>query len=221
MARSVKPTLPRMTSSLLSPSSEVERADVGLEERRDAPRRFVEQRQERHRPRGEGDEVEHAVEALVASLVHPRPRRTASHRASKYRRACSVDVQRRSGVRGRTPGPQAVLGTVGVHDSPRNASFSLRRVVRRVQGRHQREPRLQGRGEGLDATGPVAMVVTAEPAIGIPEDTAMWLDVAPGRVPGLHARLARGGREGRLSSSSRPTRAGRKSSASSSIPPRG
>jgi putative sterol carrier protein len=28
--------------------------------------------------------------------------------------------------------------------------------------------------------GPVAMVVTAEPSIGIPEDTAMWLDVHQG-----------------------------------------
>ena len=28
--------------------------------------RLVEQRQERHRPRGEGDEVEHRVEPLVA-----------------------------------------------------------------------------------------------------------------------------------------------------------
>ena len=34
---------------------------------------------------------------------------------------------------------------------------------------------------GKDWTfGPVAMVVTADPAIGIPEDTAMWLDLERG-----------------------------------------
>jgi putative sterol carrier protein len=32
--------------------------------------------------------------------------------------------------------------------------------------------------------GPVAMVVTAEPAIGLPEDVAMWLDVHQGRCNG-------------------------------------
>ena len=42
--------------------------------------------------------------------------------------------------------------------------------------------------------GPVAMVVTAEPAISIPEDTAMWLDRERGRVPPVPAGLARRGR---------------------------
>jgi putative sterol carrier protein len=41
------------------------------------------------------------------------------------------------------------------------------------------------RAAGKDWTfGPVAMVVTAEPSIGIPEDTAMWLDVDQGRCDG-------------------------------------
>jgi putative sterol carrier protein len=34
--------------------------------------------------------------------------------------------------------------------------------------------------------GPVAMVVVADPAIGIPADTAMWLDVHQGRCRGCH-----------------------------------
>jgi putative sterol carrier protein len=37
------------------------------------------------------------------------------------------------------------------------------------------------RAAGKDWThGPVSMVVTADPAIGLPEDTAMWLDVHQG-----------------------------------------
>ena len=51
---------------------EVERADVGLEDLGDPPRRLVEQRDERHRLRGERDEIEHAVEALVASHMNLR-----------------------------------------------------------------------------------------------------------------------------------------------------
>jgi putative sterol carrier protein len=40
---------------------------------------------------------------------------------------------------------------------------------------------------GRDWThGPVAMVVTAEPAIGIPEDTAMWLDLNQGTCKDCH-----------------------------------
>ena len=70
MAAFEKPTLPRITSSLLSPSSEVERAHLGLEERDDAARRLVEEGEERHRPRGERDEVEDPVEPLVASFVN-------------------------------------------------------------------------------------------------------------------------------------------------------
>lgn len=34
--------------------------------------------------------------------------------------------------------------------------------------------------------GPVAMVVTAEPAIGIPEDTAMWLELNQGTCKDCH-----------------------------------
>ena len=43
---------------------EVERADVGAEDRRDAARRFVEQREQRHRLRRERREVERCFEAL-------------------------------------------------------------------------------------------------------------------------------------------------------------
>jgi len=40
---------------------------------------------------------------------------------------------------------------------------------------------------GRDWThGPVAMVVTAEPSIGLPEDMAMWLDVHQGQCRDCH-----------------------------------
>jgi hypothetical protein len=49
---------------------EVERADVGAQDGGDASRSLVEEGQEGHRPRREGDEVEHGVEPLVTALVH-------------------------------------------------------------------------------------------------------------------------------------------------------
>ena len=51
---------------------DVERADVGAEDLRDPPRRLVEKRDERHRLRGKGHEIEDTVEALVASEVDLR-----------------------------------------------------------------------------------------------------------------------------------------------------
>ncbi len=44
---------------------QIERANVGMEQLHQATRRFVEQRRERHRPRGEFHEIEHAVETRV------------------------------------------------------------------------------------------------------------------------------------------------------------
>ena len=52
---------------------EIERADLGLEDLRDSPRRLVEQGHERHRLRRECDEIEHGIEALVASAMDLRP----------------------------------------------------------------------------------------------------------------------------------------------------
>ncbi len=52
---------------------EVERAHVCFEQRGDPSRGFVEQSEEGHRPPGEGHQVEHSVEAPVATLMHARP----------------------------------------------------------------------------------------------------------------------------------------------------
>ena len=72
---------------------EVERANVGLEDPGDSRWRFVEQGYERHRLRCECDEVEDAVEALVASIVD---RRTAA----PYRRGHSGSARFGDGAGG-------------------------------------------------------------------------------------------------------------------------
>ena len=52
---------------------EVERADGGAERRRDASRGLVEQGDQGHGARGEGHEIQHGVEPLVAALVDLGP----------------------------------------------------------------------------------------------------------------------------------------------------
>ena len=199
---------------------EVQRADLGLEERHDAPGRLVEQREERHRPRGERDEVEHAVESLVASLVdaragrachptsHCRPeyRRTSAPAPSPSRRAPLALIRNRARcalARARPSGTVCAAHDVRSQSPQRSPHpFSVRRVVRRVQGRHQREPRLQGRGQGLDVRSR-RDGRHRRPVDRPPRGHGHVARRASGRVPGLRPRSRARRRRRPPSSSSR------------------
>ena len=72
---------------------DVERADVGPEDLRDPSRRLVEQRDQGHRLRGKGHEIEDTVEALVASQVDLRLGLVASSYGTGVSRATREPVQ--------------------------------------------------------------------------------------------------------------------------------